>query len=331
MHQSDRDQIFHTGGVWEEDSKKESSVSSLILEHGPLTIPSLLPSGSLLPLAFPNYSGHTASNPLLLQYSGFFQAQQSILPCPKSKELKWLEEFCCISLTLAELGHLRVYLCPADQSMLQVMGRGRSWVSDFICLVPMASQGKSLMDGKVCTSPIRICHARLRRPGDARTLHSSARAVGLWPYHKRGEGNFSGSIFPCYSQATVKLPHPPISCGEFEAHRPYFTPQHCHLIIWDLGGERERWCYMPQGCGKGSRRPVKKSQSWCLQRLPKSNLKILIAHWRVMKPSRSAVLENLEGWWWEADSTLSFICRKIKMEGGRITISLVVPYALKLV
>lgn len=65
--------------------------------------------------------------------------------------------------------------------------------------------------------------------------------------------------------------------GEFEAHRPYFTPQHRHLIRWDLGGERERWCYMPQGWGKGSRRPVRKSQSWCLQRLPKSNLGILIA------------------------------------------------------
>lgn len=65
--------------------------------------------------------------------------------------------------------------------------------------------------------------------------------------------------------------------GEFEAHRPYFTPKHCHLIKWDLGGEREKWCYMPQGWAKGSRRPVKKRESWCLLRLPKGNLRILIA------------------------------------------------------
>jgi len=50
-----------------------------------------------------------------------------------------------------------------------------------------------------------------------------------------------------------------------------------------------------------------------------------------MEPSRSTVLGNLEGWWWEADSAPSFICRRMKMEGGSIQISGIVPYSLKLI
>lgn len=47
-------------GIWEEDSKKESSDSSLPLGHGPLTpspfpgtLPILLPSGTSVAVSFP--------------------------------------------------------------------------------------------------------------------------------------------------------------------------------------------------------------------------------------------------------------------------------------
>lgn len=46
VHQSGRGKTKFSvqEGVWEEDSKKESSGSSLLLGHGPLTIPALPPS-----------------------------------------------------------------------------------------------------------------------------------------------------------------------------------------------------------------------------------------------------------------------------------------------